>query len=244
MGYETSKSLMTQFEIAQAANLSQPMIHYILNGDRMPSIETALKLERATGICREAWLFPERHYNPYIPFENVRNCATCHNRPNRVLKSIEMAEAHFEQAENKREAFKGVVDIHKKYTGVNWGIFVFKEVVPEGFKLLAISEYRDGQPVAEMLPKDSFKQLYQFALDEKTIVTPHFPYGLSESFAEEINPHFNLILKSMLLIARGGLLFSMYSDVVSLNWTPVGVKTCEKHIERISKLWGEYKKTN
>jgi DNA-binding XRE family transcriptional regulator len=235
---------MTQFEIAETADLSQPMIHYILKGDRMPSIETALKLERATGICREAWLFPERHYNPYIPFENVQSCATCHNRPNRILKSIEMAEAHFERAENKREGFKGVVEIHKTYTGVNWGVFVFREVVPEGLKLLACSEYLDGPPAPELLPKDSFKHLYQVALNEETVVTPHFPYGMSDSFVEELNLHFNLILKSILLIASDGILFSMYSDVVSLNWTQIGVKICEKHIKRISKLWNEYKKTN
>ena len=240
MGDKSSKSLMTQHEISVTAHLSQPMIHYILNGDRMPSIETALKLERATGICREAWLFPERHYNPYIPFENVQSCATCHNRPNRILKSIEMAEAHFEQAENKREGFNGVVEIHKTYTGVNWGVFVFREVAPEGLKLLACSEYLDGPPAPELLPKDSFKNLYQLALNEETVVTPHFPYGMSESFAEELNLHFNLQLKSILLIARGGILFSMYSDVVSLNWTQIGVKTCEKHIKRISKLWKEY----
>jgi len=238
------KSLMTQLEIAGAASLSQSSIHYILNGDRIPSVKAALSLEGATGICREAWLFPERHWNPYIPFNNIQSCATCHNRPKRILKSIEMAEIHFEQAENKREAFKGVVEIHKKYTGASWGIFVFKEVVPEGLKLLAFSEHPDAQPVLEFLPKDSFRRLHQFALDEQTIVAPHFPYGLSESLAEEINLHFNPTLKSIFLIARGGLLFSMYSDMVALNWTPTGVKICEKHIERIGTLWTEYKKTN
>jgi len=234
------KCLMAQLEIAEASDLSQSSIHYILNGDRMPSIKTACKLERATGICREAWLFPERHYNPYIPFKNVQSCATCHNRPNRILKSIEMAEAYFEEAEDKREGFKGVVEIHRTYTGVNWGVFVFREVLPEGLKLLACSEYPDGEPVPEFLPKDSFKHLYQHAINEQTIVTPHFPYGLSESFAEELNLHYNLMLKSILLIASGGLLFSMYSDVVSLNWTQIGVKTCKKHIKKISRLWKEY----
>ncbi|MGV7223840.1 MAG: helix-turn-helix domain-containing protein [Nitrospinales bacterium] len=235
------KCLMTQLEIAEASGLSQSSVHYILNGDRMPSIKTALKLERATGICREAWLFPERHYNPYIPFKNVQSCATCHNRPNRILKSIEMAEAYFEQAENKREAFKGVVEIHRTYTGVNWGVFVFREVVPEGLKLLACSDYPNGKPIPKLLPKDSFKHLYQLAINEETIVTPHFPYGIPESFAEELNLHFNLTLKSILLIASGDLLFSMYSDVVSLNWTQIGVKTCEKHIKKISKRWKKYK---
>ena len=236
--------LMTQSEIAEAAGRSQSSIHYILNGDRMPSIETALNLEKATGICREAWLFPERHYNPYIPFDNNNFCSTCPNRPIRIMKSIETAETHFEQTENKREAFKGVVEIHKTYTGVKGAMFVFKEIVPEGLKLLACSGRSDGQPVSEILPKDSFKQLYQIVLNEQTIVTPYFPHGLSESLAEEINLHFNLKLKSMLFIARGGLLFSMYSDVVSLNWTNLGVKIGEKHVERISNLWKEYREAN
>lgn len=240
MSEKSVKCLMTQSEIAKISGRSQSLIHYIFNGDRMPSIETALQLEKATGICREAWLFPERHYNPYIPFENVQSCATCRNRPNRILKSIEMAEAHFEQAEDKKEGFKGVVEIHRTYTGVNWGAFVFREIVPEGLKLLAFSEYPDGQPVPELLTKNSFKHLYKLALNERTIAAPHFPYGLSESLAEELNLHHNLMLKSILLIASGGLLFSMYSDVVSLNWTRIGVKTCEKHIKKISQLWKEY----
>jgi hypothetical protein len=238
MSDNAAKILMTQSDIAEAARRSQASIHYIFNGDRMPSIEMALDLESATGICREAWLFPERHWNPYIPFGDIQNCATCPNRFNRIMKSIEMAEIHFEQAENKREAFKGVVDIYKIYTGINKATFVWREVVPEGLKLLAGSKCND---CPELLPTDSFKRLYQFALKEQSIVIPNFPNAVTESCAEEINLFFKKRLKSKFSIARGGLFFSMYSDVISLNWSNDGVKHAIKHVERISKLWQEYR---
>jgi len=241
MGYNF---LLTQSEIAQAAGRSQSSIHYILNGDRMPSIETALRLEKATGICREAWFFPERHWNPYIPFDNIQSCSRCPNRPARINKSIEMAETHFEQAENRIEAFKVLVDIYRTYTGVKGAVFVFKEVVPEGFKLLACSEPSGNQPVRDLWPKDSFRELHESALNEQTIVVPHFPYEISESIADEMNRIFHLKLTSILFIPRDGLLLLMFSDKFSLSWTNTGVKNAQMHIERISQLWKEYRKTN
>jgi transcriptional regulator with XRE-family HTH domain len=36
---------MTQQEIAEKADISQQMVSYIINGDRTPSIEVAVKLE-------------------------------------------------------------------------------------------------------------------------------------------------------------------------------------------------------
>lgn len=238
------KILMTQQEIADSTGYSQSAIHYIFNGDRIPSINRALSLERATGICREAWLFPERHWNPYIPFEDIQSCMTCPNRSNRIKKSIEMAEIHFEQAENKKEAFKGLVKIYKIYAGVKGVEFVWRKVVPEGLKLLACGGRYDSQIVPKLLSKDSFKHLYQSAMNGQTVVTPHFPYEIPESWAEEINMFFPFKLKSMISIARGGLFFSMYSDVHSINWTNGGVKNAEKHVERIGTLWEENKKIN
>ena len=75
---------LTQQEISDETGLSQSYIHYILNSDRIPSMETAEKLEAATGVCREAWLWPDRHYNPYIPFFKGYNCLTCLNRKDRT----------------------------------------------------------------------------------------------------------------------------------------------------------------
>jgi hypothetical protein len=154
-----------------------------------------------------------------------------------------MAETHFEQAENKTEAFKVLVKIYRTYTGLKGAMFVFKEVVPEGFKLLACSEPPGNQPVRDLCHKDSFKELHESALNEQTIVVPHFPYGISDSLAEEMNRLFHLKLKSMLFIPCAGLLLLMFSDKISLSWTYTGVKNAEIHIERISQLWKEYRKT-
>ena len=238
------KILMTQQEIADATGYSQSAIHYIFNGDRIPSVNRALSLERATGICREAWLFPERHWNPYIPFEDIKSCMTCPNRSNRIKKSIEMAEIHFEQAENKKKAFKGMIEIYKTYTSVKGVEFVWRKILPEGLKLLACGGRYDYQLVPELLNSDTFKQLYQFALNKQSIVDPHFPYNIPKSLAEEIYQHFPFKLRSLMCIARDYLFFSMYSDVLSMNWTDSGVKNAEKHVERISTLWEEYKKIN
>ena len=66
--------ILTQQQLAKNSGLTQSMIHYVLNGDRRPSVETALKLEKGAGLCREKWLFPERHYNPYMPFIESEPC--------------------------------------------------------------------------------------------------------------------------------------------------------------------------
>jgi len=78
--------LLNQSELAGFTGLTQPAIHYILNGDRSPTTETAETLEAATGICREAWVFPERHYNPYIPMIDPLECR-CFICPNREWRS-------------------------------------------------------------------------------------------------------------------------------------------------------------
>lgn len=76
-----SQCILNQQEIAKASGLSQSYIHYVLKGDRTPSLNTAEHLEEATGICREAWLWPDRHHNPYMPFVSGLNCLACANRP-------------------------------------------------------------------------------------------------------------------------------------------------------------------
>ena len=78
------KVLMIQQEIADKVGHSQSHIHYILKGDRTPSVKVAVKLEEATGICREAWLWPERHLNPYMPFTDATICMSCPHRITRM----------------------------------------------------------------------------------------------------------------------------------------------------------------
>lgn len=62
---------LSQKKIAERVDISPSTVHYIINGDREPSKEMAIKLFIATGVAPAAWLFPENFYNPYIPFEDA-----------------------------------------------------------------------------------------------------------------------------------------------------------------------------
>ena len=68
MDRKDDRKLLSQQEIATRAGISQPTVHYILNGDREPSKAMCLKLEQATGVVAGGWMWPEDIYNPYIPF--------------------------------------------------------------------------------------------------------------------------------------------------------------------------------
>ena len=114
------------------------MISYILQGKRSPSVGMAEALEDATGICREAWLFPKLHWNPYMK-ETGSNlpCLTCHRRPEISHKRATVLE---------RLSSRGLItdpitfitaywDAHQgTIPGVNLGILSFNS---EGFSEVA-----------------------------------------------------------------------------------------------------------
>ena len=77
---EEFRLYLNQKEIAEASGLTQSYISLILKGDRQPTLETVDKLMNATGVCREAWLWPEDHYNPYVPFTDGKQCLLCARR--------------------------------------------------------------------------------------------------------------------------------------------------------------------
>jgi hypothetical protein len=130
---------LTQQEISDTTYFSQSYVHYILNCDRKPSVESAEKLEIATGVCREAWLFPERHHNPYIPFYHGNNCLRCVNRKDRTKWMVERMTKLTCMAEpgNRLRAFFRVV--HEARIGLGFpdslrfSVFTLR---PEGFLLL------------------------------------------------------------------------------------------------------------
>lgn len=112
----SSKFLMTQREIAEASGYSQQFISKIINGDSRPHPDTAEELEKATGICREAWLWPEeRHWNPYIPFADARSCLHCSLRISRVQKWKEVALSLIEKNPSRKglqELLEGIVQFN------------------------------------------------------------------------------------------------------------------------------------
>ena len=109
--------LMTQKEIAVESGFSQQHISLILKGDRSVTLETAIRLENATGICREAWIMPERHWNPYVPFGDPDKCMGCSNRSHRLQHILKTA---YEYLVNHptRKALQEVLDAIMKFIGI------------------------------------------------------------------------------------------------------------------------------
>ena len=58
---------MTQNEIAAKAGLSQAFVSQILSGDKLPSRDSAARLEAATGIHRLHWLYPDQYDQSGLP---------------------------------------------------------------------------------------------------------------------------------------------------------------------------------
>ncbi len=59
------KALLTPRQLAEATGVTQSQISLVLNGKRWPSRELAKRLERATGISRDVWVWWPLH-NPYM----------------------------------------------------------------------------------------------------------------------------------------------------------------------------------
>lgn len=83
--------MLTQSEIARLTGTTQSHISEIINGWRdgkpapnrkKPSPEMCEALEEATSVCRESWIWPDRHWNPYIPLDHngPTMCTGCQHR--------------------------------------------------------------------------------------------------------------------------------------------------------------------
>lgn len=55
-----------QRTIAKTAGIPESLLSLILNGKRKATPTVAAKLEKATGIKRLCWLYPDEYQNPLI----------------------------------------------------------------------------------------------------------------------------------------------------------------------------------
>ncbi len=58
-----------QAKLASRISKSSAYVSEVLRGKRRPSPDAAVALEKATGISRSAWLWPEEYPNPLIHTE-------------------------------------------------------------------------------------------------------------------------------------------------------------------------------
>jgi len=174
---ESAKLLLTQQQIAKRSGCSQAMVHYTINGDRVPSTETAIKLEKATGVCREAWVFPDRHWNPYIPFGTGQNCFKCPNYNERYALRNKMLANFLDRAPNKRKAFKSLPDLTLLLYGIEHTRFlILREITDSGLKLLCANEIKG----IKYVPPKIIKYDVDPALINKVINRGHLVFQKEE----------------------------------------------------------------
>ena len=232
------KILMTQQEIAEATGRAQSYIHYILNGDRTPSMQMAEDLEKATGVCREAWLWPDRHYNPYIEFTDSKTCLGCPNRQGRLWKVGETALRYFREAEDKREAFEALPLIGKILNGHDKSTVIsFREITPKGLKYLGSWGDHYGK---EYIANEDLPWIIDKIRRGETIHIPHWPWDLPEDAEPERHFGFKRQVKSFLATGHGRVGFAIYSMSVPMLWTPEMIKRLESFVMELDTIWREH----
>lgn len=228
---------MSQYEIAKDTGISQTAVHYILNGDRSPSPKTAKNLERATGICREAWIWPERHWNPYIPFVKTSVCGSCPNRIHRIEKINAMCIDDLKKAEDKREAFNLIIKrlmtvVHGETSGQ---LVVFREILPDKLVLLAAGgNIRHGHNV---LKGERWQGLIDAVQKRGVFSVPHWPHDIPDG-----NPAALMLYiedpRSYYRFSSGRhIVFFVIATRYTMMYTPKILRAGQLFVDALDKIW-------
>lgn len=233
------KSMMTQKELSEKSGLSQQMISMILRGDRTPSLDTARALELASGICREAWLFPERHWNPYVPWADPAICIGCPLKLDRIKKGNLLGEIAIAEAKDKREGFEQMCKIEEVLHGLNR---------MDGVGLT----YRDGQgrllcyagTIGHIAPPYKLRLSdFPWAKDviEKhtSLILEHCPHGIPKG-SPELAYCESLGIKFFMLLKGKWLIFQFMSTRNGVRVNSAMIKERRAHIDRIEEILKDY----
>jgi hypothetical protein len=224
--------------MAAATGCSQSHVHYMLKGDRTVSVANAIKLEQVTGICREGWVFPERHWNPYIPFSSYANCGNCKNKIHRIRKTSQMMIEYFKNAENKHEAIQDILEIPKVIHGYQDSeIMTIREITSKGIKLLAYI----GQPNA-IMPKLITENKFKESIDQvKNNNHVRYVYGSIEpSTAHEHHfKHCNRTgIKSInIFSSKRHLVLTRANRARVQRFKPKAIKTIINLVTTLDQVW-------
>lgn len=239
MSGEKYRILMTQEEIATCSGVSQQMISYVLRGDRRPSVEVAEKLEKCTGICRESWIFPERHFNPYQPIAEAQSCFACHNRVTRMEKIGETGMRIFRESEDKRVALKLIVRLGHVYNAYPITILMSVALIqPEGFEVIAQHGELNGAPLPDFIVKEAVPKLHEYASKGMKETVLCWPQDLPDYVTEEekqIGYQFGLI--SAVYISAGKIFWMLLSSTVNFYWSEAMTDKLYHYTKELDKEW-------
>lgn len=233
--------LMTQKEMAKAAGCTQAAISQYLKGDRVPSVKRAEHLEKATGICREAWLWPDRHWNPYQPFASAQLCFGCPFRAVRIKRVMDLGLEHFRKAKDKRAAFQDLAEIGTVMSGYNNNVLLsFREITDDSLKTLAMSSNIE-YPYKDEMPPQEQPLIAKIYREGRTVISSPFPVGLeddgSEGYQEALEFGLRIGIKSLFVVSRGRVGFSAVSFGTPITYGPEIVKESENFVAELDRIW-------
>ena len=88
-----------QKELAAWLDYSQPMINYWINGEKLPSMDAAIKIAGKFGVCAE-WLITgngPKHFNEQVQQINHNGYLESANLTTEQLQAVKLIIAQFEQ---------------------------------------------------------------------------------------------------------------------------------------------------
>ncbi|MFC1799258.1 hypothetical protein ACFLZL_05585, partial [Thermodesulfobacteriota bacterium] len=183
-------------------------------------------------------LFPERHWNPYIPFTvNSSLCGSCPNRITRVKKQHEICLEFFKQAKNKRKVFQDMADLIVTHGGLTKGkLVLFREIFSD--KLVLLGAGGDMRRGHDVLKGERWQGLIDAVKERGTFSVPHFPHDIPNG----TNPSSLMLYredpKSYYRFSSGRhlVMFIMGTDVTMI-FTPDVLKVLQKFIDKLDEIW-------
>jgi hypothetical protein len=234
------KVLMTQSEIAEGSGCTQTMIHYIINGDRRPSPELSETLEKATGICREAWLWPELHWNPYIPMTDPSVCLSCVRREYRVEMSCKIGLRLFKDAPC-RDTFPQLLKVSEVMHGLDDRVrMAIREISDDGLHLISFRGISKVPP-PKALYYNEWPGLYEVINDNRFISWQPLPYACKEYGFSKRSKVYNFFLAakiaSTFLIWSKCLCWGMFSQYFPHYANEKMFQVMRDYIDELDNLW-------
>jgi plasmid maintenance system antidote protein VapI len=229
------KVLMTQREIADKVEHSQSHIHYILKGDRTPSLKMAEDLENATGICREAWIWPDRHFNPYMPFTDATQCMSCRNRITRMRMVTEKCVELVRGAEDKLQALKDVIEIAHVCNGFTNDVTMsLRLITPKGLELLAA---KGDWTAPQILTDEMFPWGLKKMRARETVHIPVYPWDLPLEATKERAFGDRMGFRCLLALTSGKLVVIVVSRGIIMQWTPEIIERGEWFVRELTEAY-------
>lgn len=235
--------MLTPAEIAVAADITPVMVYYILNGDRTPSEKLATKLESLTGVCREAWMWPTRHFNPYVQLCNKPSCSTCANRSGRIHHIMARAIAYLRiHAPDRWAGLQTVSDYGRMISGYDDTVaIVFLRITREGVTFVTETRVNPDLPPLKgiSLTKEDMPWFWAQVKAQRIIQSSVFPDGLEAASKKFIEFLQSRRTRSILLIPGKTVIFSMVSTRDIFSWDSSNITATTRFIDELDDIFSE-----